>query len=224
MNIHHWHSQANTGNTGAGFTLQLTGKVTDVGRGAPHIKTEQTLETIGRGRAYHPHHPTGRTRQYGILARQHGCRGQATVRLHQRQRGIDTNALQLLLDIRQVTLQHRRQIGIRQRGFATGDQLDQRTDLVGKGDLFKAHGTRQRCQRQLVLRVFIGVHQHHGNSTQATVPGLLQLHTSSFQIQRPVNLAAGQYPLRHFIHRLIQPFRLFDSDGKQVRASLITNL
>ena len=61
MDSHHRRTHANARDLGIESTLELTGIMADIGRGAAHIESDQFIET-GRGRGLdHTNHATGRT-------------------------------------------------------------------------------------------------------------------------------------------------------------------
>src|SRR5207245_1108398 len=110
------------------------GVVRDIGRSPSHVEADDLLETRGKRSAHRADDAAGRPRKYAVLAGEAARIGEATVRLHEH----EPHAFQFGGDLRDVTLQDRRQIGVDHRRVAARDELHQWTRFVGRRYLLVA--------------------------------------------------------------------------------------
>ena len=200
-------------------------KCDDVGRGAAHVEADQAVEAGLLSGLRHADHAAGRAGQDGVLALEQFGGGQ-TARRHHEHQAVRPNAscIEILVDLRHVAPQDRREIGVDHRGVAAADQLDQRRDLVADRNLRKAQLARQRRHLPFVLRIAVGVHEDDRDRVDAVGLGALQIAPHGGEIGRALHRAVGAHALVDLDDALVEHVRLDDVPGKDLRPRLVADL
>src|SRR5690606_40378173 len=82
MNAHHWCSHTHAGHLGFETALEFARIVTDVGRGAAHVKPDDMFKSGQSSRTCHPHNTSRGPRKDGILTLEGHRFCKTTRRLH----------------------------------------------------------------------------------------------------------------------------------------------
>ncbi len=125
MNVHHRRAHPDSGHQGIETALIFSVEMSDIGRCAPHIETDDLVVAAHCRGLYHADHPPGRTGEDRILALEEMSISQTTVRLHKHQ---PWSIAQLLGYLVNVAPQNRRKVSIDNRGITARHQLHQRAD------------------------------------------------------------------------------------------------
>ena len=145
-------------------------------------------------------------------------------RHHEHQPGIRALGVEVLVHLRHIAPQDRRQIGVDHRGVAAADQLDQRRDFVADRHLREAHVARQRRDLLLVLGIAIGVHEHDRHRGDAVGLGRFEIAPHGGEIGRALDRAVGAHALVDLGDALVQHVGLDDVAGENLRPRLVADL
>ena len=135
-----------------------------------------------------------------------------------------TFCLEILVDLRHITPQDGREIGIDHRRVAAANQLDQRRDLVADRYLRKTHLARQRRHLSFVIGMAVGVHENDRDRLDSVGLDGVQLPTHSREIGFTLHRAVGTDALVDFNNTLVEHVRLDDVAGKDFRPRLVADL
>ena len=155
MDLHHRRADAHPRDHALFGQFEPPAVMRDVGRGAAHVEPDQPFLADCFARRDHPDHAPGGPRQDRIFAAKRRGVGQPAVRLHELERHARS---QRARDLGDIAGEDRRQIGVGDRRIAARDQLDQRGDVVARGNLGEAEHARDFGQFLLVRRKCPAVH------------------------------------------------------------------
>ena len=217
VDAHHRRAQADAGHARFIVALIGAGIMGHIGRRAAHVETDDFAEARLLGRAGEADDAAGRTGQDGVLAPEQRAVGQAATRLHEQHVGVFAQGIAQAIDI---GAQDGGEIGVRQRGIAATDQLDERRDVMAGADLGKADIGGDADQCPFVGGMEIAVHQHDRDGAQTLVIGGLQRGAGGGFIQRRADGAVGHHSLVDFDHIGMQRIGQDDAAGEQVRPFL----
>ena len=219
VDTHHRRAHPHSRYLGFKLALELTREMRHVGRGATHVKTDDTCLAGNGRRTRHANDATGRAAQDGVLALETGRIGQATRRLHE----IQAHARHLLRHLLHITTQDRRQIGIDHRRVTTPDKLHHRTDLVRDTDLRKPHLLRQSLRSHFMQDMPVAMHENDGHTAQPGVELVLHVGAQLLLVQRTPQFAARTNTLLRFHYRAVEQFGQHDAALKQAGPVLVGN-
>ena len=132
---HHRRPHAHAGDLRLEGALVGAVEMGDVGRGAAHVEADDAREPRRAPRLDHADDAAGRARQDRVLALEQLGGGEAAGRHHEGEARAGARDVELLRHLRHVAREDRREIGVDDGGIAASDELDERRDLVGHGDL-----------------------------------------------------------------------------------------
>lgn len=198
-------------------TFVLAREVRDVGGGAAHVEADDPVEAGELRHAGHADDAAGRAGQDGVLAAELPRFGQASVGLHEHQ----PHAVEFTGDTLDVAAQHRREVGVDDRGVSARDELHQRTDLTGERDLREAGAGGQFPDGLFVGRVEVAVHADHGDGPDSVVIGLLKGTCEGVQVGGAQDGSVGGDPFVDLEDPLVQQLGEIDAAGEDVGAVLI---
>ena len=203
------------------------GIVRHVGGRAAHVEADDLGKARRLRRLGHADDAAGGTGKDRVLALEHLGRRQSARRHHELQRrrvGIAGLGAKGAGDLVDIAPEDRRQIGVDHRGVAAPDQLDQRRDLVAHRDLREAGGLRQLFGPRLVLAIVPGMHEDDGDGVDALGLGCLERGLRRRLVERHLDRAVGEHPLRHLGNSGIELFGQDDLFREDVRPGLIGDL
>ena len=198
----------------------MTGKMTDIGRGAAHVKADQPVIPRRLPGANHADDPARRTGQDGILSLKPRGLGQAAVRLHEQQPAFGPAKIKGTVHARHIAAQDRRQIGVDHRCVAPRHQLGQTADAVTGRNLGKAFLCRKGRHPRLVVGVHMGMQESNCHGPKPAGIGPAQGRAGSRLVQRGNLGPLGVKPPRHLVHSLVQQIGAADVQIEQGGARL----
>ena len=195
-----------------------------VGGRTAHVEADDLVEPGHAGGAHHADHAAGRAGQHAVLALEQARVGQPAVRLHEHQRRAGpVRAGQFAGDSIDVAAQQRRQIRVDDGRVAARDQLHERADAVGDGDLRKADCARQVGHARFVGRMAVAVHERHGHGADTVrVRGVEGAPDAGF-VERHDHLPTRADALVHLDDALVEQVRQHDVTREQVGPVLIAD-
>ncbi len=117
--------------------------------------------------------------------------GEASVGLHKHQAGTVLVVTELLIYLRYVAAQNRRQVGVDDCGVASRDDFHQCADFVADRYLFEAEFSCDVRETRFVVSVSITVEENYGNGIESVGTGLLQSLTSGLFIEFHQDFSVG---------------------------------
>ncbi len=159
VDIHERRLQAHAVDLGDEAARDLSGRETDVRRGAPHVETDQPARPVGHARGDHAHDTTRGPGQHSVDAPQARGIHESAIALHERHRGCAVLPGERGAELARVSQQQRRQVCVGDRGLAARDVAEQRCGFVRGHDLVEPEAARERGGAPLVLRKTEGMQE-----------------------------------------------------------------
>ncbi len=123
-------------------------------------------------------------------------------------------------DAGEIALQDRREIGVDHRRLGPGDELDQRRQLRGEGDVAEAGLPEKLSNLRLVPGIPVGVHQRDRHGLDPLVQQAAGRLVDRSGIERDQHRAVRRQPLRDLDGLPVERLRLDDLQREEVRSLL----
>ena len=224
VNEHHGRAHTDAGNFRFERAFIFAVEMGDVGRCAAHVEADKVVEAGLAAGFRHAHHAASGPRENCVFALEQLGSGQPAGRHHEHQSRGGSLGVEVLIHLRHIAAQDRRQISIHDSRIATADQLDQWRDLVAHRNLRKIHLAYERCDALLVFGKAIGMHEYDRDRFYAVCLGGGQIGTHGCEIRFLLDCAVGAHAFVDFCYALIKRVRLDDVASENFRPGLVTDL
>ncbi|GAA3308258.1 hypothetical protein GCM10020295_69860 [Streptomyces cinereospinus] len=212
VDVEHGCPEPDTGDLRGEDAFVLAGEVGHVGGGTAHVEADDAVEA---GELRHAGHAGDAARGPGqdrVLATELAGFGESSVGLHEHQ----PHAVELVGDALHVAAQHRRQIGVDDRGVPAGNQFHQRADLAGQRDLRESDAGGQLPDGPFVAGMEVAVHADHGDGADAVVVGPAERIGEGVEVGGGQDGAVRGDALVDLDDPLVEEFGEFDAPGEDV--------
>ena len=219
VNHHHGRPQSDTGNPGLVGSLEFTVVVTDIRRRTPHVESDHLAETGRLTDPRHPHHPTGRAGENGILSVEKPGVREAPIRSHEFEAApLRPGASEFRGNPVDIPPDDRRQVGIDHRGIPPRNVFHQGADFVADRHLGVADGLCHGPQRRLVLRISIAMHEDDGDRSDPPTIVTFQSSPGGIPVEGCDHIPVSIHTLLHLQDITVEHFRQSDIQCEQIRA------
>ena len=216
VDAHHRRRDAYAGDDGRRCPFVAFVEQRDVGRGPAHVEADDPGIARGGCRRRHADDAAGRARKHAVLAAEMLRLDQAAMALHEEYRRVAETLFQSRRQRIDVAFEHRREVGVDERGIAARHDLHERTDPMRHRDLAEADAFGDLGNPSFMPGKRVAVQEHDGDAVESRLAGGLKIRRDSVLVERHDDFAVGGEAFVGLDDAAVEHFRQLDVEREDV--------